>query len=145
MKKKITTLLAALAAVATLGVIPASAAPIQPVGGQFLNAQFSFGITTDRWGDGRFERRGGYHYYNGFRGHRERRPGWRHHRGFWFPPAAFSFGITIGPRYHHRHPVGLSRQHVRWCENRYISYRASDNSFQPYHGPRRQCVSPYFR
>jgi len=32
---------------------------------------------------------------------------------------------------------------VRWCDNRYRSYRASDNSFQPYNGPRRQCRSPY--
>lgn len=33
--------------------------------------------------------------------------------------------------------------HVDWCYNRYRSYRAYDNSFQPYHGPRRQCWSPY--
>ncbi len=33
--------------------------------------------------------------------------------------------------------------HVRWCYDRYRSYRASDNTFQPYHGPRQQCVSPY--
>lgn len=33
--------------------------------------------------------------------------------------------------------------HVRWCYNRYRSYRAYDNTFQPYHGPRRQCRSPF--
>ena len=33
--------------------------------------------------------------------------------------------------------------HVEWCYARYRSYRAYDNSFQPYHGPRRQCWSPY--
>lgn len=33
--------------------------------------------------------------------------------------------------------------HVRWCYNRYRSYRASDNTYQPYNGPRRQCYSPY--
>lgn len=33
--------------------------------------------------------------------------------------------------------------HVRWCYNRYRSYRASDNTYQPYHAPRRQCRSPY--
>ncbi|MGV3652562.1 MAG: BA14K family protein, partial [Devosia sp.] len=27
--------------------------------------------------------------------------------------------------------------------DRYRSYRASDNTFQPYNGPRQQCVSPY--
>lgn len=39
--------------------------------------------------------------------------------------------------------TGLSSDHVRWCFNRYRSYRAADNSFQPYDGPRRQCISPY--
>lgn len=33
--------------------------------------------------------------------------------------------------------------HVNWCYDRYRSYRASDNTFQPYHGSRRQCWSPY--
>ncbi|OWW00109.1 hypothetical protein ATY81_25270 [Rhizobium sp. R72] len=33
--------------------------------------------------------------------------------------------------------------HARWCYARYRSYRAFDNTFQPYYGPRRQCVGPY--
>lgn len=33
--------------------------------------------------------------------------------------------------------------HVAWCAERYRSYRVSDDSFQPHHGPRRRCVSPY--
>ncbi|MEJ6784416.1 BA14K family protein [Aminobacter sp. Piv2-1] len=37
----------------------------------------------------------------------------------------------------------LSSAHVRWCYNRYRSYRAWDNTFQPYVGPRQQCWSPY--
>lgn len=37
----------------------------------------------------------------------------------------------------------LSRAHVNWCYNRYRSYRAYDNTFQPYGGPRQQCWSPY--
>jgi hypothetical protein len=32
--------------------------------------------------------------------------------------------------------------HTRWCYSRYRSYRAYDNTYQPYYGPRRQCVSP---
>jgi hypothetical protein len=32
--------------------------------------------------------------------------------------------------------------HVDWCYSRYRSYRASDNTFQPNYGSRRQCVSP---
>ncbi len=37
----------------------------------------------------------------------------------------------------------LSDAHVGWCYDRWRSYRASDNSYQPLHGPRRQCRSPY--
>ncbi|MGO8141000.1 BA14K family protein, partial [Rhizobium leguminosarum] len=33
--------------------------------------------------------------------------------------------------------------HVAWCANRYRSYRAYDNTFQPYNCPRQQCYSPY--
>jgi len=33
--------------------------------------------------------------------------------------------------------------HIEWCANQYRSYRASDNSYQPYSGGRRTCVSPY--
>jgi hypothetical protein len=36
------------------------------------------------------------------------------------------------------------RSHVDWCYDRYRSYRASDNTFQPYRGGRRQCNSPYY-
>jgi hypothetical protein len=36
-----------------------------------------------------------------------------------------------------------TNNHVRWCQNRYRTYRVSDNTFQPNSGPRRQCVSPY--
>jgi hypothetical protein len=33
--------------------------------------------------------------------------------------------------------------HIGWCHERWRSYRASDNSYQPVYGPRRQCRSPY--
>ncbi|MCY6379999.1 BA14K family protein [Hoeflea prorocentri] len=36
-----------------------------------------------------------------------------------------------------------SRAHVNYCFRKYRSYRISDNTFQPYHGPRRPCRSPY--
>jgi hypothetical protein len=32
---------------------------------------------------------------------------------------------------------------VQWCANRWRSYRATDNTYQPSNGPRRACVSPY--
>lgn len=37
----------------------------------------------------------------------------------------------------------LSQNHIAWCQNRWRSYRITDNSYQPYNGPRRVCVSPY--
>tara|TARA_R110002126_G_scaffold284005_2_gene433502 strand:- start:137 stop:1069 length:933 start_codon:yes stop_codon:yes gene_type:complete len=36
-----------------------------------------------------------------------------------------------------------SNPHLAWCYSRYRSYRQSDNTFQPYHGPRKECLSPY--
>lgn len=92
---------------------------------------------SDRRRDFRRDNRRGY--YNGHRGYRERRRGYRYHNGFWFPLAAFATGAIIGGAAQAR-PGG---SHVQWCINRYRSYRTSDNTFQPYNGPRRQCVSPY--
>lgn len=37
----------------------------------------------------------------------------------------------------------LTHNHINWCHNRWRSYRVTDNSYQPYNGPRRICVSPY--
>lgn len=33
--------------------------------------------------------------------------------------------------------------HIDWCFAHYKSYRLYDNSYQPYHGPRKPCISPY--
>lgn len=33
--------------------------------------------------------------------------------------------------------------HVAWCSSRYRSYSIDDNSYRPYSGGRRECVSPY--
>jgi len=100
----------------------------------------------------RFEHRHGWGYYNGHRGYREYRRGYRQYNGWWFPPAAFVAGAIIGgaianqpavappPVYA---PVRLSAAHINWCENRWKSYRVSDNSYQPLNGPRQVCVSPY--
>lgn len=100
----------------------------------------------------RFERRGSWGYYNGHRGHREYRRGYRQYNGWWFPPAAFVAGAIIGGAIANQPPVAapptyapvrLSAAHVNWCENRWKSYRVSDNSYQPLNGPRQACVSPY--
>jgi hypothetical protein len=155
------------AAVAITGVMPAGAAPVYvPAAPHTQNAQSDViqvdnhrkwrknnmrrGSNWDgprhsqrRWRDN--DRR--YGWYNGHRGYRERRAGYRYHNGWWFPGGAFVAGAIIGgaiansnnaPRY-----SGGGSSHVQWCYDRYRSYRASDNTFQPYNGGRQQCYSPY--
>lgn len=98
----------------------------------------------------RMMRRGDNYYLNGHRGYRDYRPGYRRHNDFWFPAGAFIAGAIIGgalnqPRYQaprYAQPA-YGNAHVQWCYDRYRSYRASDNTFQPYNGPRQQCYSPY--
>lgn len=79
---------------------------------------------------------------------------WRHHRHHGSNNAGaiiggLAAGAIIGgalaaPRYAppQRRYVG-GNSHVNWCYSRYRSYRAYDNTFQPYNGPRQQCYSPY--
>lgn len=148
-------------------VLPATAAPllVQPVqaqsaAGEVIQVQSGNDIRRferrqdrrerrfDRRQDrreARFERRGNYAYYNNHRGYRERRAGYRQYNGYWFPPAAFIAGAIIGGALNNgtvtARPSGSA--HVQWCYDRYRSYRASDNTFQPYNGPRQQCFSPY--
>jgi hypothetical protein len=93
-------------------------------------------------GKSNFYRNKGNYYYNGHRGYRNHRRGYRQYNGYWFPAGAFIAGALLGgainaPR------ANYGNSHVQWCYNRYRSYRASDNTFQPYNGPRQQCYSPY--
>jgi hypothetical protein len=79
---------------------------------------------------------------------------WRHNyrrhyggSGIYFGLGGFGIGPAFNdyyyaPRRTYRTYRGGSA-HVQWCYNRYRSYRAWDNTFQPYNGPRRQCFSPY--
>ncbi|TIU32257.1 MAG: BA14K family protein [Mesorhizobium sp.] len=94
---------------------------------------------------------------------------WRHHRhhrhfrdsdaailglGLGLGLGSLAYGNYYDPYYYDPYPryyqprriyrtERLSRAHVQWCYDRYRSYRAWDNTFQPYYGPRRQCISPY--
>jgi len=91
-------------------------------------------------------RGGDSRYWRGHRGYRDYRPGYRRHGDFWFPAAAFITGAIVGGALNQPAPRRVYRSgdaHVQWCYNRYRSYRAYDNTFQPYNGPRRQCHSPY--
>ncbi len=144
---KMTSLLAAAFAVtlAVTGITttPAAAAPAVPAKPAVQSAQDS--LKVEVW-------------------HRRHHGHFRHFR----PRHGLSFGIVIGPRYghyrhyrhhrpyydpyyvvrpryhHHRRAIRIADPHVRWCYNRYRSYDRYSNSFQPYHGRRRTCVSPYY-
>lgn len=159
------------AAVAITGVMPVSAAPMyMPAAPQTQNAQPSDVIQVDnhKWRKNKNMRRGSnwdgprrhhsqrrwhdndrrYGWHNGHRGYRYKRHGYRYYDGWWYPAGAFVAGAIIGgaiangnnnyPRY-----SGGGSSHVQWCYDRYRSYRASDNTYQPYNGGRRQCYSPY--
>lgn len=89
------------------------------------------------------------HYRDGYR-HRDHYRYRDHYRPHYRHPRP-GFGIYLGvppidpyyqPRRYHR-SVGRGDAHIRWCLARYRSYRPRDNTFQPYHGPRQQCWSPY--
>jgi hypothetical protein len=87
--------------------------------------------------------------------HRERRyyRDYRRHGGgggIYFNFGNGSFSLTVPPqryyprqRRHYGYPQDVYSRHVNWCYNRYRSYRHWDNTFQPYHGQRQQCWSPY--
>ncbi len=164
MKRLLTGICAAAMTVSLGAAIPATAAPFS--GSSALQAAQTQGtdIHLAQWGerhprhwrgwrDGRHWRGGhwdrDHRYWRGHRGYRYARPGYRYHDGFWFPPAAFIAGAIIGGAIASAPPASsggtyhYSPEHVEWCSARYRSYRAWDNSFQPYHGPRRGCASPY--
>ncbi|MGA0563604.1 BA14K family protein [Ancylobacter sp. VNQ12] len=151
--KKIAIAVVAAATLVTSSVAPAISAPfgrgeLSVPGSTVENVQYRPAYRQGyrqgyRHG---YYRHGGYHYYNGHRGYNYYRPGYRQYNGWWFPAGAFAAGAIIGgaiaaqqqPSY-----GGPVSGHVQWCANRYRSYRAYDNTFQPNYGPRQQCVSPY--
>jgi len=75
----------------------------------------------------------------------------RYHKHRHFDAGSFIAGTLLGviithPRPHYVYDYRyLPRVHVHYCTKRYKSYRLWDNSWQPYHGPRRLCRSPYVR
>jgi hypothetical protein len=145
--------LAALCLAAGLA-FPASAAPMMP--SPSLPAAGADTVTLVRDGEWRGQ-------YRNRRLWLQRREAWR--RDHWRPRyredwryrrphyrgSGIYFGLGLGvPAYRYRveprryvQPQRLGNAHVRWCYARYRSYRAWDNTFQPYNGPRRQCWSPY--
>lgn len=151
MRTRVATL-AITAAVALTSFTPSFA--IQMPAAPVTAAANSTDIQQVQWrhgpGPGPYWRHGGY--YNGYRGYGGYRHGYRRYNdGYWYPLAAFGAGAIIGgaiasePRYVEPAPSGgINPRHYEWCANRYRSYRAFDNTFQPNNGPRQQCYSPFY-
>lgn len=81
-----------------------------------------------KYGKGRYPKRNYRRYDNNY---------WGVYPGFYL-----GLGVPAYP-YAQRRVYRLDADHVAWCYDRWRSYRASDNTYQPLRGPRRQCISPY--
>jgi len=142
-----TTAVAALASIlAITGMVPAQAQVIRPVA-PIATVSDVTDVQYRRY-DRRHDRYERARYWNGHRGYRERRAGYRYHNGYWYPLAAFAAGAIIGGAIAQPRPVpragNINPQHYQWCQARYRSYDSRSNTFQPYNGPRQQCLSPYY-
>ncbi|WP_411033188.1 BA14K family protein [Shinella sp. BYT-45] len=94
------------------------------------------------WYGGRPSYRHGW--YGGRPGYRYGHRRYRHRDNSWVPLAIMGMGAAMmGSAIANDRAYAGGGSHVQWCANRYRSYRAYDNTFQPYNGPRRQCYSPY--
>ncbi len=91
----------------------------------------------------RIVHRGDNTYFNGRRGYRSHRTGYRQYNGFWFPAEAFIGMLIINGMVQHPKPVYSGNAHINWCVSHYRSYRISSDTYQPYIGGRRRCNSPY--
>ena len=160
MKKLISGLCAGgLAATFALTSIPSTAAPIFVPPTASLQSdvvqiqdnmkwrknklQYNGSKQGNNWNGDNFRRSGKSAYYNGHRGYRYQRRGYRQHNGFWFPAGAFIAGALITGAIVNNNNYGGGSSHVEWCYDHYRSYRAYDNTFQPNYGQRRQCNSPF--
>ena len=144
--------------------VPAGAVPLPVVKVQPVEAGQGVQLVDHRWHGRRHWRghrhwRGGDRYWRGrhYEGRRwyprGRYDNWRsgyryghryrHRDNAWVPFAIMGMGAMIGSAMAHERRYVGGGSHVNWCANRYRSYRAYDNTFQPYNGPRRRCYSPY--
>ncbi len=93
------------AAAIAAAVLMTSAVPSQAFMPAPLRVERQSDATEVQYHRPGYERRGGYYYYNGYRGYNYRRPGYRYYNGWWYPMAAFGAGVIIGgavaqpPRY----------------------------------------------
>ena len=148
----------------------AGAAPIAPISPQapITTSESAAGADLQLVSDRRHWRRnGGGRHWNG-NGHWRGNRHW-HGNNYWRRPYGGYYGSYYGnyygsgiylsfglPAYQYAEPYYYApryapprrayragNSHVEWCFARYRSYRAWDNTFQPYNGPRQQCYSPY--
>lgn len=140
------------ASIAIGGALPATAAPVYVPQTQPAQASDVIQVDNhwrkirrnDRRGNRGFYTHNNHGYYNGHRGYRYKRPGYSYRNGWWFPGGAFVAGAIIGGAIaNSNNNYRGGNAHVQWCYDRYRSYRAYDNTFQPYNGGRQQCYSPY--
>ncbi len=133
-------------------VVPAApSVPASAAAPEIIPARASWAGNEGNRGD--YWRYRGHRQWHGNRWHRSYRDNrrWRYNHRRYYRGSGIYFGLGVGPGYDYYAPRRTYRvyrggsAHVRWCYNRYRSYRAWDNTFQPYHGPRRQCRSPYRR
>lgn len=158
MKKFMSGLFASTIAVSMTmaSMLPTEAAPMVPkaamqtetTNGNLINvAEQGARRYPNRFRNGRniyrHGNRGRDGFYRGHRGYRDYRRGYRRHGNYWFPAAAFITGAIVGGAINNGPVIRSGGSHTQWCYNRYRSYRASDNTYQPNNGPRRQCNSPY--
>jgi hypothetical protein len=69
----------------------------------------------------------------------------RDHDGYWFPAGAFIAGAIISGAIANSQSSssGGYSAHVNWCNDRYRTYRSSDNTYMSSAGYRKECNSPY--
>jgi hypothetical protein len=129
---------------------PAAAAPFAGVGrtavAPAVSEQSVVQVGYRRCYDGRCGRYGRHHlrhrYWDDDRRYR------RYHRRYYNSYPDFYLGLSV-PIYRYYAPPrryyrgGGGSAHVAWCYSRYRSYRAWDNTYQPYYDSRRRCWSPY--
>ena len=164
MKNAMKTLMVVGLSLATLAgsLVPAQALPISAP--KIAQSEQANSVIDVQYYDG--YRRGpprGYGRDRDWRRDREWRRD-RRNRDVLLPLGALAAGAIIGgalaqpretyrpvPEYRHNpeyapRPVYRGNQgqaHVNWCAGRYRSYDYRSNTFQPYHGPRQTCYSPY--
>lgn len=95
--------------------------------------------------------------WNGFKGYRHHRSGYKKHTdGWWYPEAAFQPGVhvdssntiqkkTTQKQKKEEDKPWFMKMHIDYCAAKYKSYTSSDNTYQPYEGGRKQCLSRYYK